>query len=55
MNNKIKTRNTTMKKINLNEIALNTRRTWGSVKPATKAFKSKRDYNRKDKSWMKED
>ena len=55
MNNKIKARNTTMKKINLNEIALNTRRTWGNVKPGTKVFKSKRDYNRKDKSWMKED
>jgi hypothetical protein len=54
MNNKNKIRNTTMKKINLNEIALNTRRTWGNVKPGTKVFKSKRDYNRKDKSWMKE-
>ena len=44
-----------MKKIDLNKIALNTRRSWGNVKPATKAFKSKRDYNRKDHSWMKED
>jgi len=39
--------------ISLNEIALSTRRTWGQLKPATKAFKSKRDYNRKDKSWKK--
>jgi hypothetical protein len=44
-----------MKKIDLNKIALTTRRTWGNVKPATKVFKSKRGYNRKDKSWMKED
>ena len=43
------------KTINLNDLALNTRRSWGNVKPGTKAFKSKRDYNRKDKSWMKED
>ena len=41
--------------INVNEIALKTRRSWGNVKPGTKVFKSKRDYNRKDKSWMKED
>ena len=43
------------KKININEIALNTRRTWGNVKPCAKVFKSKRDYNRKDNSWKKED
>lgn len=42
-----------MKKLNINEIALHTRRSWGMVKPASKAFKSKRDYNRKDKSWKK--
>lgn len=44
-----------MKKINLNEITLNARRSWGNVKPCTKAFKSKRDYNRKDKSWIKDE
>ena len=43
------------KTININEIALNTRRTWGNVKPCAKVFKSKRDYNRKDNSWKKED
>lgn len=43
-----------MKNINFNDIALNTRKSWGNVKPAARAFKSKRDYNRKDKSWMKE-
>lgn len=37
--------------INPNEIALNTRRSWGQVKPFTRPFKSKKDYNRKDKSW----
>lgn len=40
--------------ISLNEIGLHTRRTWGMIKPATKAFKSKRDYNRKDKSWKQD-
>ena len=39
--------------IDLNEIALNTRRSWGEVKPFTRPFKSKKDYNRKDKSWKK--
>ena len=43
------------KLININEIALNTRRTWGNVKPCVKVFKSKLDYNRKDNSWKKED
>lgn len=37
--------------IDPNEIAMNTRRTWGNVKPATKVFKSKKQYDRKDKSW----
>ena len=37
--------------INPNEIVLNTRRSWGQVKPFTRPFKSKKDYNRKDKSW----
>lgn len=40
-----------MKKIN--EIALSVRRDWGNVKPFSKAFKSKKDYNRKDKSWKR--
>ena len=44
-----------MKKIDLNEINMNVRRDWGEVKPFTRTFKSKHDYNRKDKSWMKED
>ena len=43
------------KTMNINKIALNTRRTWGNVKPCSKVFKSKRDYNRKDNSWKKED
>lgn len=42
------------KTINMNEIMLSARRTWVKVHPGTKAFKSKRDYNRKDKSWMKD-
>jgi hypothetical protein len=44
-----------VKEISINEIQLSVRRTWGNCKPMTKVFKSKRDYNRKDKSWMKED
>ena len=40
-----------MKKPNINEIQLHIRRSWGQFKPATKAFKSKRDYNRKNQSW----
>jgi hypothetical protein len=39
------------KTINVNMLALNVRRTWGNIKPVTKTFKSKKDYNRKDKSW----
>lgn len=33
------------------EIQQSVRKTWGNVNPATKAFKSKKAYNRKDKSW----
>lgn len=40
-----------MKKSSINEYALNERRTWVNVNPVTKAFKSKKDYNRHDKSW----
>lgn len=40
--------------IDLTDIAIHTRRSWGMVKPTTKAFKSKRDYNRKDKSWKRD-
>lgn len=42
-----------MKKISLNELAINTRRGWGDVKPISRPFKSKKDYNRKDKSWKR--
>ena len=34
-----------------NEIALSVRRSWGQVNPCQRAFKSKKTYNRKDKSW----
>jgi hypothetical protein len=37
------------------EIMKSVRRTWGDVKPVTKVFKSKKAYNRRDKSWMKGD
>lgn len=30
------------------------RNTWGMVKPATQVFKSKKTYNRKDKSWKRD-
>lgn len=26
---------------------------WGTIKPYTRKFKSKKDYNRKDKSYLK--
>ena len=35
------------------EIALNVRREWG-FNPCSKAFKSKKVYNRKNTSWKKE-
>ena len=43
-----------MKKEHLssNEIAINMRRFF-TIKPCTIAFKSKKQYNRKDKSWKK--
>jgi len=40
--------------LNLNEIALNTRRSWGTCNPATKVIQSKKGYNRKDNSWKKD-
>ena len=41
-----------MKKLPTNyEIMASIRKTWGNVKPATKVFKSKKTYNRADKSW----
>ena len=44
-----------MKKLpSINEIAMNSRRTWGEFKPIQKTFKTKKDYNRKDKSWKKD-
>jgi len=43
-----------MKKSNY-EILAAIRRTWGNVNPATKVFKSKKAYNRRDKSWKNED
>lgn len=41
---------------NINEVALfSVRHTWShEVNPVTKVFKSKKSYNRKDKSWQKE-
>ena len=40
-----------VKEISITDIQLSVRRSWGNCKPMTKVFKSKRDYNRKDKSW----
>ena len=40
--------------INLNLIALKIRRDWGKLHPGTKVMKSKKSYNRKDKSWKNE-
>jgi hypothetical protein len=40
-----------IKTSSMNSLMLASRTTWGNVKPSTKAFKSKRDYNRRDKSW----
>lgn len=37
-----------------NEIALSVRRDWGNVNPCQRVFKSKKAYNRKDKSWKKD-
>jgi len=37
--------------INLDQIALEARRSWGSCKPCTRIHRSKKDYNRKDRSW----
>lgn len=42
-----------MKKLNMNDIMLETRRTWGEVKPYTRVMKSKKAYSRKDKSWKR--
>ena len=47
-----KTKETEMKSVN--EAALTIRRTWGELKPVSRPFKSKKDYNRKDKSWKKD-
>ena len=44
-----------LKKISINDIQLSTRKSWGNCKPGNKIHKSIKDYNRKDKSWMKED
>jgi len=35
----------------MNEAMLSTRRGWGELNPCTRAFKSKKAYSRKDKSW----
>lgn len=40
--------------ITLDEIHLGTRKTWGQLKPYSRTFKSKKDYNRRDKSWKKD-
>ena len=40
-----------VKETSINEIQLSLRKSWGNCKPMTKVFKSKRDYNRKDKRW----
>jgi len=31
------------------------RKSWGNVNPVQRAFKSKKAYNRRDKSWKNED
>lgn len=43
------------KTITYYEIQKSVRRNWGNIHPATKAFKSKKAYNRKDKSWKNGD
>ena len=43
------------KTISINEIDLHVRKSWGTVKPCMRVFKSKKTYNRKDKTWKKED
>lgn len=43
-----------MKIASLSEIAMNERKTWGNCRPGQIAFKSKKTYNRKNKSWMKD-
>ena len=40
-----------MKKPSYSTITI--RRTWGDMNPSSKPFKSKKDYNRKDKSWKR--
>jgi hypothetical protein len=44
-----------MKKTSNYEILSRIRRSWGQVNPATKVFKSKKAYDRKDKSWKNQD
>ena len=42
------------KKSNI-ELCKQIRNDWGMVKPYTRKFKSKKDYNRKDKSYLRDD
>ena len=44
-----------MKKITNQDILASIRRSWGNVNPVQRAFKSKKAYNRRDKSWKTED
>ena len=41
--------------LSVNDIANNMRRTFGGARVCTIAFKSKKQYNRKDKSWKRFD
>ena len=46
--------NMNIKVTSVNEINIHhVRRTW-DMNPGTRTFKSKRDYNRKDKSWKQD-
>lgn len=54
-NNKNKGDSKMSKTIAYYDIQKSVRRDWGNVHPATKAFKSKKAYNRKDKSWKNGD
>lgn len=44
-----------MKKTTNQDILASIRRSWGNVNPVQRAFKSKKAYNRRDKSWKNED
>ena len=39
----------------VNEVAINLRRGWGEMRPYCRIHKSKKTYNRKDRSWRREE